>query len=131
MPFAGCDNCHRHLALIASIYALGLIACAARLKEMVMSSITVDAGNDVPPSIRATSVGVSGEGFAPATAVNIGVFVGPNHVVAHTRTVVEADGTFDWAALVRPKLGCATPVRAVVHDASGEEFSATAEVFCP
>lgn len=96
-----------------------------------MASIVLTADNDGPPSLRATTVAVSGEGFAPGTAVNIGVLQEAHHAVGHARVVVEADGTFAWADLIRPKLACERSVRAVVHDAKGEAFSAVAALFCP
>lgn len=90
-----------------------------------MPTVSVDAGNDGPPSLRATVIGVSGVDFPPGSAVNI---------AAEGRrgtAQVGPDGAFDWNTLVRPKLACNAAVVAVVHGADGVRVTGETEVFCP
>jgi len=95
-----------------------------------MPTLVVDAGNDTPggPN-RPTSIGVSGSDFPPGSAVNIKVSAG-SHTLRGTADV-RPDGSFDFSASVRPKLGCNSAVIAVVHGSDGIEVEGRTEVFCP
>lgn len=95
-----------------------------------MPTLVVDAGNDGPPSLRATHVSVTGSDFPPGTNVNIKVSSGPTRPLRGTADV-RADGGFDWSASIRPKLACNAAVTAVVHGSDGIEVTQSTEVFCP
>jgi hypothetical protein len=94
-----------------------------------MPKVTLDAGNDVPGPNRPTSIGVTGQGFPPGSAVNIKVFAGKRPLAGSAQ--VRTDGSFDWSATARPRLKCNASVSAVVHGADGIEIKADATVFCP
>jgi hypothetical protein len=94
-----------------------------------MPTLEVNAGNDGPPSHRATDVTVAGSDFPPGTAVNIKVSAGAARPLRGTANV-RADGSFDWSASYRPKLSCNTAVGAVVHGSDGLQVTASTEVFC-
>ena len=97
-----------------------------------MSTATLDvtAGNDGPPSRRATDVSVGGSDFPPGTTVNIKV-VGAGGRSLRGTAAVRADGSFDWIAMFRPKLACNATVTAHVHGSDGLHLDANTEVFCP
>ena len=96
---------------------------------MPKPTVTLDAGNDERGPNPPTLIGVSGSDFPPGSAVNISVSAGSRRLGGPAN--VRADGSFDWSATIRPKLGCDTHVDAVVHGADGIEVTAEAKVFCP
>lgn len=97
-----------------------------------MAKVTFDASNEVPIQHRVTLVGVDGQGFAPGSSVNIGIFGGNSRrALAHAVAHVRGDGSFSWGSAIFPQRGCNTELVAVVHDSNGTEESAVAEVFCP
>src|SRR5262245_14349695 len=98
--------------------------------ESIMATIEIDAGNDGPPSRRATDVFVAGSDFPPGSAVNIKVSAGPTRPLRGTANV-RADGSFDFGASFRPKLACNAGVAVVVHGSDGIHVTASTEVFCP
>jgi hypothetical protein len=97
---------------------------------LTMPTVEVDAGNDGPPSRRATDVNVAGLGFPPGTTVNIKVTSGAARALRGTAPV-RADGSFEWSASFRPKLACQASVTAVTHGSDGIQATGSTDVFCP
>jgi|KBSSwiStaDraftv2_1062776.scaffolds.fasta_scaffold1053042_2 hypothetical protein len=97
---------------------------------MATPALEISAGNDGPPSRRATDVFVAGSDFPAGTAVNIKISAGGARPLRGTANV-RADGSFDWSASVRPKLSCNAAVGAIVHGSDGLQVTASTEVFCP
>jgi hypothetical protein len=96
-----------------------------------MAKVLLEASNDVAEGgiPRGTSIGVSGQGFPPGSAVNIKVSTGKRPLAGFTH--VRTDGRFEWAVTARPKLQCDTRVSVVVHGADGIKEEDSAKVFCP